>query len=146
MPPKIPFNQNDELYKYQLKQFIGGGNFGDVWLATDTQILADKAIKIFDSSLKPFAEFLNEARIGNRLDHSNLVKIHYSDIVAYELEGETKPYVIIAMDYYSNGSVVDHLNSLNFYPINDSIKLIINVLSGLEYLHPKFATLASDSQ
>lgn len=137
MPPKIPFKPGDTPYKYKLNRFIGGGHFGDVWLATDTQVMNDKAIKILDSSMAPFAKYLKEARIGHHLDHHNLVKIDYTDIVEYELDGKTKPYVFIAMDYYPKGSVVDYLNSQNFLPINETIRYIINILSGLEYLHEK---------
>ena len=41
----------------------------------------------------------------------------------------------ISMPYYSNGSVLSRLNSLNFLDIQEAIRCLIDILRGLEYLH-----------
>jgi eukaryotic-like serine/threonine-protein kinase len=127
----IILQSGDNLYKYQLNRKIGGGNFGEVWLAHDVTISKDIAVKILDESMAPVAENLKEAQVGNRLDHNNVVHVHYADIV--EVSGNN--LVIIAMDYHPTGSVVGQLNSSNFLSIKSALLLIIDVLRGLEYLH-----------
>lgn len=118
------------IYKYELQEFIGGGEFGDVWLAYDRTISRQVAVKILTRGAE-INERLQEARIGNQLDHANLVKVHYADVVKH---GENK-LVIIAMDYHEKGSILSKVNSGNFMPIPNVIRFMTDVLRGLEYLH-----------
>lgn len=131
MMQKIKFQPGVVLYKYKLIKQIGEGGFGDVWLAYDRSVGRNIAVKVLDSSMIPIAEHLNEARIGNRLNHQNLVKVQYADVVPYN-KGNI---VIIAMDYYENGSIIKKLNSRGFIPIPFALHYITDVLRGLEYLH-----------
>ena len=62
------FAAGGKLYKYQLKRKIGGGNFGEVWIAHDLTLSRDVAVKILDESMAPVAENLKEAQFGHRLD------------------------------------------------------------------------------
>ena len=119
------------IYKYQLKRKLGEGAFGEVWLANDQAIAKEIAIKIMDDRFAPIAALLEEARIGNRLNHPNLQKIHYADVVSYNGSDIT----IISQDYHAKGSIINHLNSGNFLPMPVALKCIIDVLRGLEYLH-----------
>lgn len=120
----------DILYKYELKSHLGGGCFGDVWLAHDRSISKDIAVKILSSNAS-IDERLQEARIGNRMEHPNLVKVHYADIIQHQAEN----IVIIAMDYLEKGAITNKVNAMNFLPIPLAIKFIIDILRGLEYLH-----------
>ena len=119
------------LYKYQLNKKIGGGHFGEVWIAHDITLSRDIAVKILDESMAPVAENLKEAQVGHRLEHQNVVHVHYADVAKVE----STNVVIIAMDYHPLGSVVSHLNPSNFLPITQSVDIIIDILRGLEYLH-----------
>jgi len=132
MSSKIQFNSGDRLYKYELKQYIGGGYFGQVWLAHDLTLSRDVAVKILDDTMTPVAVHLKEAQLGNKLTHENVVRVHYADVVPINNNVNT---VIIAMDYHPTGSAVGHLNSSNFMPLNKSINIGIDILRGLEYLH-----------
>lgn len=101
-----------------------------MWLAHDKTIAKDVAVKVLDQGIT-INERLTEARIGNRLDHDNLVRMHYADVVNHN----GSDLVIIAMDFHANGSVLSELNSGNFIPIPRAISLVIDILRGLEYLH-----------
>lgn len=125
------FSAGDQLYKYQLKQHIGGGHFGQVWLAHDLTLAKDVAVKILDEGMAPVAEHLNEAKVGNRLEHANVVHVHYADVVGTP----SGSVVVIAMDFHPNGCATSQLNPSNFLPITNAVQITIDILRGLEYLH-----------
>jgi serine/threonine protein kinase len=130
MPSHVPLESGDKLYKYQLQRRLGGGAFGDVWLARDHSISRDVAVKILAESVT-IDERLQEARIGNHLDHENLVKMHCADIVQHEGSN----LVIIAMDFHPEGSITCRLNTGNFLPMPVALRFMIDILRGLEYLN-----------
>lgn len=127
----VTLKQGDVIYKYQLQSKLGGGEFGDVWLAYDNSVANLTAVKLMDSKKVKIIERLIEARIGNRLNHPNLVKVHYADVATFN----GVEIVIIAMDYLPGGPITNRLNSGNFLPIPQVIQCTTGVLRGLEYLH-----------
>lgn len=125
------FSPGMQIYKYTLKERLGSGNYGEVWLADEGSVSQDVAVKLMGTERTPAVEQLKEARIGNRLKHDNLVKIHYADVVG---EGRDQ-VVIIVMDYYPEGSVSTLTNAANYLPLTSALDIISGVLRGLEHLH-----------
>jgi|LSQX01.3.fsa_nt_gb serine/threonine protein kinase len=127
----MKYTKGQTIYKYVLDSYIGGGNFGEVWLATDAAIAAKLAVKFLDQSGISIDERLLEAQIGNRLHHANVVNITGADVL--DIGGNA--VVAIAMPYLSQGAITQHVNSANFVDLKTAVKGIIDVLRGLEYLH-----------
>lgn len=123
----------DNIYKYELVSYIGGGEFGQVWLATDKTLGTRCALKLLSRNDSSIDERLLEAKIGNRLQHANVVNIKYADIIQHGDPGQL--VVTIAMPYFENGSVLSQLNSNNFLETRLAVKCLIDILRGLEYLH-----------
>ena len=119
-----------QLYKYQLRQKIGSGSFGEVWLADDQAVGHEYAIKILKPGV-PIPERLREAQIGHLLDHNNVVRVHQADVGR---QGQ-HDYVIIAMDYMPSGPVTKLANPSMYLPLPEVIRLGKDILRGLEYLH-----------
>lgn len=127
----MEFKDGDFVYKFKLIKMLGKGGFGQVWLAKDTSIDKEVALKILSSDFSEAAVHLDEARIGNKFDHKNLLHIHYADTYV----DENDSYVLIAQEYQSNGTVERKLNSHHFLPVPELVKLLKEVSLGLEYLH-----------
>lgn len=119
-----------QVYKYSLKHRIGSGSFGEVWLATDNGVGHDYAIKILRPGI-PVNERLREAHIGHSLMHNNLVRVHQADVV--NVSGHD--LVIIAMDYLPEGAITKLANPSGYIPLPDVLRIGIDILRGLEYLH-----------
>lgn len=131
---KLQLFPNTVLYKHRLIRRLGGGASGDVWLAHDESLDNDVAVKIishFTGNVNAIVDSLNEARIGNKFNHPNIVTMRYADIVSVQ----NIQCVLITMNYHPNGSVATAVNSANFLPIDKLLRIMIDVLRGLEYLH-----------
>lgn len=120
-------NGTTYLNKYVLKEKIGSGSFGEVWLAQDLALNHEFALKILMPSTSIDAKLV-EARVGHKFNHNNLVRVHQADVTS---EG----MVLIAMDYFQNGAITNLANCGNFLPLNLAIRGTIDFLRGLEHLH-----------
>jgi len=120
-----------QLYKYRLHQKIGGGRFGEVWLAHDITLDREVAVKVQVLSKSAIGDVLQEAQIGNCLNHGNLVKVHTADLAKL---GEERLFLIV-MDIYPNGSITEKVNEMGFIALHDAIRYLTDILKGLEYLH-----------
>lgn len=129
----MKYTPGQQIYKYQLIQKIGGGEFGEVWTADDNAIMTRLAVKLLDQAHCSIDERLLEAQIGNRLIHPNVVNIRNADVV--NIGSPAVPIVIIAMPFYQNGSAASKINSANFLDLDEALRCLIDVLRGLEYLH-----------
>ncbi|WP_395763108.1 serine/threonine-protein kinase [Elizabethkingia anophelis] len=126
----MSFTVGDNIYKFTLIKKLGG-NFGEVWHANDNSINKEVALKILEPSFEPIAKLLDEARIGNKFNHKNLLPIHYADVATV---GSTV-YTLISQEYYKNGAITNQLNAHNFLPLPQALKVLQDILFGLEYLH-----------
>ncbi len=67
------------LSRFQLRERLGDGGFGQVFLAYDPRLDRDVAIKILkhpNASDRVMERFFREARAVARLDHPNIVAVH----------------------------------------------------------------------
>lgn len=94
--------EGDTIYKYELERLLGSGCFGSVWLAKDKSIDKKVALKILPSNFGDIAKKLEEARIGNKVSHKNLLQIFYADIVD---DGNGQAVTLIAQEYQEKGSL-----------------------------------------
>src|SRR6058998_624318 len=85
---------------YEMLSFLGKGGMGEVWLAKDTLLGRQVAIKLLPSAFTADADrvrrFAQEARAASALNHPNIITIHEIGkvgcthyIVTEYVEGET---------------------------------------------------------
>lgn len=111
--------------RYILKEYKGSGSFGEVWLAEDSELGIDVAIKLYISlDQKGQDEFKEEYKVAYGLSHENLLTAQYYSV------WDHRPYLI--MKYCSRGSAA----SMGGAASEEEIwKFIHDVASGLRYLH-----------
>ena len=92
MPPET-------IAQYRLRERLGSGAMGEVWLAEDTRLHRLVALKMLPARTAGDAEaaarLVREARIASSLNHPNVAVVH--DVGETEHEGQKTAYV--AMEY-----------------------------------------------
>src|SRR5262249_7997682 len=68
-----------ELGRFQILEHLGSGHFGDVWLAHDSTLGRNVAVKVprkEDLTKEDVELFLREARSAAQLDHPHIVPVY----------------------------------------------------------------------
>ncbi len=85
----------DSISHYRIKQKLGSGGMGDVYLAEDTKLRRDVALKVMPGDVSTDTQrrsrFLQEAHAAASLNHPNISTI-------YEV-GDSDGTIFIAMEY-----------------------------------------------
>ena len=123
----------EQLGKYKIRQVLGRGASGTVYLATDTFNNIDTAVKVIDSSTlsdPQFGEicreqFLNEASLAGKLSHPHIVSIF--DAVVVPNGGH------IAMEYVPGGNLSKYAYEKDLLPIPGVIEIGFKCCGALDY-------------
>lgn len=120
-----------KIKHYQVKAKLGSGGMGEVHEALDTVLERKVAIKIIHGHLlqdpKMAERLLTEARAAAKLVHPNVVTV-------YEV-GESEQGRYIAMEYADGVPLSEYLKLDAEMEPDTAIKLIRQVLSGLQCAH-----------
>jgi serine/threonine-protein kinase len=80
MPGITPMSPGLSVAHYRITAKLGEGGMGEVWLATDTKLDREVAIKILPQALAAdpdrLARFEREAKVLASLNHPNIAAIH----------------------------------------------------------------------
>ena len=119
--------------RYVLLDLIGQGGMGRVYLARDTRLSRDVALKILSperiSNPRAIARFQREARVGAQLQHENLVRI-------YDF-GESNNRYYLVMEYIEGKTIGTLISEQGQMPPATAVRLVRQVALGLEHAHRK---------
>src|SRR3954467_14637701 len=97
----MSLSSGTKLGRYEIRSKLGEGGMGEVYLARDTQLDRDVALKILTADVardqQRLHRFLQEARAAAALSHPNIAHI-------YEI-GEADGTHFIAMEYVEGDSL-----------------------------------------
>lgn len=115
------------LGKYERLDVLGHGVSGIVYLAKDTLLNKQVALKEVDLQAGDLRRFLEEARVMDRLRHPNIVRVNGVD----RIEGK----VVIDMEYVRGKNLQDTLRAEGVLPLDRALDIIAQVLDALDYAH-----------
>ena len=113
--------------RFCLKEWIGAGSYGEVWLAVDRQTDVEVAIKIYVSmDSQGLEDFKKEFKVSFDLNHTNLLHANFLEVS----REDQRPYLV--MPYCPSGSTMKMLGKMSE---SELWKYIRDVAAGLAYLH-----------
>jgi hypothetical protein len=119
------------LGKYRVLRRLGRGGMGVVYLAEDTLLQRQVAVKLLSRSLsaesQPLSRFLREARAAAALNHLNVVAIH-------EIDQDGDAWYIV-MEWLEGGSAQDLLNSRGALAWPEATRVVAGACRGLAAAH-----------
>ena len=122
-----------EFGKYLLQKKLGEGGMGSVYLATDTEVEREVALKVLPkekaSNEVLVARFKSEADAAMQLLHHNIIAVYDS--------GEYKGYLYIALEYIKGIDVLELVKQRGFIAPKRSLDIITQVAKALSHAHER---------
>ena len=117
--------------KYQVQKVLTAGGFGQVYKVYDGIFEQIYALKIFTSPNLSLESLQAEAGALIRLDHPNIVKIYNWD----RLPQSGRFYMV--SEFVEGDELTHFITPDQRLSAREAVQSIIDLLSALEYLHPK---------
>src|SRR6266566_5292512 len=125
-----PDRTGQRIDNYHLAQKLGGGSFGQVYLAEDLRRKTKVAIKVLDPFITPKErdQFFDEVRSLVRLRHPYIVSV-----IDFGIDKTTNlPFIV--MEYAPNGSLREKHHGQQL-PLATVVQYIKQIASALQYAH-----------
>jgi len=134
----------DEIGKeYDLKQYLGGGGYGKVYLVQDKKSKELRALKILDATnifnQQGYEDQIKRiVRVANtyaNIKHPNIAKIFQAGITHGKKDKNEIPYLIIS---YIKGSTLERMiNERKELSLSTIFKISRDILNALDVIHRK---------
>lgn len=116
-----------QLGKYERVDVLGHGVSGIVYLAKDTLLNKQVALKEVDVEAGNLQKFLEEARVLDRLRHPNIVRVNGVDRIGSK--------VVIDMEFVDGSNLQEKLRAEGRLSLEKAVNYAIQILDALEYAH-----------
>jgi serine/threonine protein kinase len=123
------FYQNQLVGRYRVRKTIGSGGFGTVFLAEDTWLNTQVALKVPHQQTADLDALLAEPRVLAALDHPNILRIH-----TVAREGEV---FFLVMEYVEGESLADRVDREGPLKLPAFLEIIGPVLAAVEHAHER---------
>src|SRR5439155_9165336 len=114
-----------KLGKYERVDVLGHGASGIVYLAWDTLLKKQIALKEIDLQAGDVSRFLEEARVMDRLSHPNIVRVNGVD----RIDG----HILIDMEYVKGQNLQQMLRQEGCLPPERAFEIGIQTLDAVDY-------------
>jgi serine/threonine-protein kinase len=114
--------------KYKLIETKGSGTFGTVWLAEDTWMGKQVALKIPHNQKEDFTRLIAEPKLLATLTHPNIVQILTVD--------KAENIFFMVMEYVDGQSLAQLMQDATL-TVREVVDIVSQILSGVQYAHEK---------
>ncbi len=136
----IILEKGKDLNGFVIKKLIGEGCMGHVYLAEQTSMKRDVAIKVLKKSITTDAsaveDFFKEAKTTGKLDHPNIV-------TAIDT-GESDGHYYLVMNYIEGSTLEDLLEERDVFKEKEAINIVVKTAAALEYAWSKHKMIHKD--
>uniref|UniRef100_A0A7V1EI30 DNA 3'-5' helicase n=1 Tax=candidate division WOR-3 bacterium TaxID=2052148 RepID=A0A7V1EI30_UNCW3 len=115
-----------KLGKYEIVEWLGGGRFGDVFLAYDTILETNFALKISRMRKEEIVMLKDEAKLLASLNHPNIVRFYNIDIIDNKF--------ILVMEYIKGKTLRDIIKEGGI-EIGEFLNIAQQILDAMNYAH-----------
>jgi tRNA A-37 threonylcarbamoyl transferase component Bud32 len=119
--------------RYRILEPIGAGGSSQVYLAQDTALGREVAVKVLDPHAAADATlrklFVKEARALAQLSHPNIVGVY--DV------GEVDGLPFIVMEHVAGSSLKQRIERSGALPLSDAVRLADGIANGLAFAHSR---------
>ena len=126
------------LGRYLLKQVLGQGGMGAVYLAWDPELERELALKVllpqFASSVNQLERFRREAEALGALDHAGVVRVHDSG-AAHRPGQPSLPY--LALEFVRGESLQSLLRRDGALPLREAARLVTGIARAVHHAHQR---------
>jgi serine/threonine protein kinase len=126
----VAIESGQQLLHYRLTEKIGEGGMGVVWLATDTELDRDVAIKVlpagFEADADRLARFEREAKLLASLSHPNVAAVH-----GLHTDAGVR---FLAMEYVEGEDLAARIER-GPLPVDEALEIAKQIADGLELAH-----------
>src|ERR1043166_8989641 len=122
-------NAGTKLGRYEIRSKLGEGGMGEVYLALDTKLDRQIALKILPpdvaSDRTRMNRFVQEAKAASALNHPNIITIHEIDATEF---GH-----VIATEYIDGKTLREHMR--NPLVVTDMLDIAVQIALALNAAH-----------
>jgi serine/threonine-protein kinase len=122
---------NSSFGKYEIVRQVGRGGFATVFLARDTTLKREVALKLlhpyYATEPEMAQRFLEEAQTAANLSHPNIITI-------FEV-GDLDGQLFLAMEYVAGGALQTRLEQAGALGLNETVDILAGLADALDYAH-----------
>ena len=115
-----------KLGKYEIIDWLGGGRFGDVFLAHDTILDKNFALKISRMRKDEITMLKDEARLLASLDHPNIVRFYNIDFIENKF--------VLVMEFVKGNTLRDIISDEGI-GLERTLGIMVQILDAIHYAH-----------
>ena len=120
----------ERIGRYELKERVGAGGQATVYLAEDTLLKRNVAVKVMNQLVSSHSEYIDtlmtEAQLAAGLSHPNIATVY-----DFTVEEE---YACIVMEYFPN-SLDKELAREGAMAVNKAVDIVSKICEALSYAH-----------
>ena len=122
----------ERLDQYELTELLARSGMASIFKATDTRSGATVALKVphmqYESDIAFYQRFEREEIIGQKLDHSNIVRV---------LRPESKSRMYLVMEFAEGSSLRAIMGRRKRLPVAEALDIARQVCRALVYMHER---------